>query len=1352
VTYNNINPFSGGLTLSAAGVLSGKPTSSATAYNVTVTSSDNDDNGNDRIQDAKRVYRVSLIDKPMVYALNLSDAQDLVTSGKAGEAVSVKVTLTELVSASTALSTSNVSISLSSGKRALTGVSYQSITSENNKSVLTFTGTLPAGDSSSIVMTGLSLNNITLTGKNSGGTLSGRINNPVFNGVKVSSSYLLDNSAPQFSSSKTISVSANENSTAGLCTVVAKDANAVTYSLGGADAGVLNINSASGVITVRNGTANYEDPNNTDHRYSVTVIATDSNGNSSSKPVSIAIRNVEEPTQLKAGVSGIGRVSVVTGGSAINEDIAQDFEDPDGSAFRTKITYSVVGGTLPAGISLTPAGLLIGTSSASSATVTIMASDGVSNGNDATRAYEIKVLNAPGIIGASMSDASEDPLIGKASDSVTLNVTLSEVVTASAALTSSNIEAAISTSDNGTAVAFTVSSASLTTVDSNSVVVINGTLSSSTLNSSNLVFTRLSLTGISLVGATTRGNLNASQAVSYETGYQLDSTLPTISSVSSLKNADGNYEINVTFSEVLRDAVPAASAFGLFASNGTTSLSGISIANVAFVDSTHLKLTTTGSTSASEYRLKYTPPNSNALSDLAGNRLATVTLASQAWTGVNLSAISSEVGGFVMRGALSNDVSGLGDINGDGLEDILIVSPDSPTVSIPGTGTNTLESAYVVYGKATTAAIDLNNLGSAGFKMSYTTPGKNKPVSASSLADINGDGLNDMLFAAWGANKAYVIYGKTGNAQIDLDNVTSAQGFVINGISGRPNITEIDVAGLGDINGDGRVDFALGQPWVNNFSGRVYVALGTSNLGNLDASHLAAGTDGFEIVPEGNADGLTRVSSLGDVNGDGLADILVGAVAAINAGVETGKAYVLYGRTGTSLSNINLSAVAAGTGGFAINGINANDNIGGSMSGIGDVNGDGLADIAVAAPSSNISGVNNVGKSYVIFGKTSTSAVDLSNLATKGFVLIGESAEDKSGSALSAAGDINGDGLADFLVAARFASANGNMLAGKTYLIYGKSTNTDIQLSNVTNGTGGFVIKGERVGDGNSQILVSAGGDINGDGFDDLLVISGTGSNSPTYVIFGGTGIAGNSMPGLVQGTNVSGPSDNNDYVLVGTSGNDTLTTALHNGIPRFFGGAGNDEIAVTFNITSASYLANKSPSGVKAHIDGGTGLDTIKPLGVTVANAITLDMTLIPLVGAGSPVIDSRVESIERFNLQEDSRFGSNVPNKLIIDTAHILDMTGLNTFNTIAGHAGSVTGTGLGNLVDKHQLMVSGSAGSSSQFNNVLDLTDFDQWTKAVTGGTANTVTWSGGTYEIWNHNSLPAQILVQQGVSVI
>ncbi len=98
------------------------------------------------------------------------------------------------------------------------------------------------------------------------------------------------------------------------------------------------------------------------------------------------------------------------------------------------------------------------------------------------------------------------------------------------------------------------------------------------------------------------------------------------------------------------------------------------------------------------------------------------------------------------------------------------------------------------------------------------------------------------------------------------------------------------------------------------------------------------------------------VSGAGDVNGDGLPDLIVGA---------RGESYVVFGKAGTT--PVNLSDVAAGTGGFVMNGIDVDDFSGGSVSGAGDVNGDGLADLIVGASSADPGGRDRAGESYVVF-------------------------------------------------------------------------------------------------------------------------------------------------------------------------------------------------------------------------------------------------------------------------------------------------------------------------------------------------------------------------------------------------
>lgn len=121
------------------------------------------------------------------------------------------------------------------------------------------------------------------------------------------------------------------------------------------------------------------------------------------------------------------------------------------------------------------------------------------------------------------------------------------------------------------------------------------------------------------------------------------------------------------------------------------------------------------------------------------------------------------------------------------------------------------------------------------------------------------------------------------------------------------------------------------------------------------------------------------------------------------------------------------------------------------------MNGDGYADLIVGAPNDDPSGTNS-GASYVVFGSSASSTVELSAIAagasTRGFVINGGSASDNSGYSVSAAGDVNGDGLADLIVGAPYADGT----KGRSYVVFGKTDAGVINLSNVVNGTGGFAI------------------------------------------------------------------------------------------------------------------------------------------------------------------------------------------------------------------------------------------------------------------------------------------------------
>jgi Ca2+-binding RTX toxin-like protein len=564
------------------------------------------------------------------------------------------------------------------------------------------------------------------------------------------------------------------------------------------------------------------------------------------------------------------------------------------------------------------------------------------------------------------------------------------------------------------------------------------------------------------------------------------------------------------------------------------------------------------------------------------------------------------IDGNIADGQSSLSVHSAGDVNGDGINDIIVGSRDANG------------DAYVIYGHtgAFGASIDLGILnGTNGFHITNvghsagSSSGAPYGVQVSGAGDVNGDGIADFIVGAYagspdsmhgGFGSTYLIYGKAGgfSTTLDLDNLTAAEGVRINGVAPGYGLGT-SVAAAGDVNGDGYDDLIIGAeiaaPGGKVDAGSAYVLFGHAGAFTSDLSTLD-GSNGFRIDGPSESGFLGRsVSSAGDINGDGFADLIVGAPhfhdSYGGAPDAAGTAYVIFGHPGNFDAVTTLDHLGDATG-FSITGPALNDQVGISVAAAGDINGDGLGDLIVGSAATSSSPAYGADATYVLYGHTSGfGPIDLSNLSpAQGFTIHGAKAGDYAGNSVSSAGDINGDGYADLLIGAPNAGSSHD--TGAAYVVYGHAGGfSDIDLSKL-DGSNGFVLEGIASGD-DLGFPVSAAGDVNGDGFADLIVgayladPNGHTDAGSSYVIFGGNFTGAVAHLGTNAGETLTGNAQAESFVAGG--GDDIINAG--GGKDVIYAGAGNDHIHVT--------------DGTFARVDGGGGSDTLH---LDYAGAIDLD------------------------------------------------------------------------------------------------------------------------------------------------
>jgi hypothetical protein len=476
------------------------------------------------------------------------------------------------------------------------------------------------------------------------------------------------------------------------------------------------------------------------------------------------------------------------------------------------------------------------------------------------------------------------------------------------------------------------------------------------------------------------------------------------------------------------------------------------------------------------------------------------------------------------NGIASTDVTGrdvsTGDINNDGFPDLIIGARQSD----PG-GKADAGNVYIYFGPIQgSGTVEISTAGAAGPDITIhgAEAGDQAGIGVAS-GDINNDGVPDLLIGARYASpggrvhagQGYVVFGPLYEGVYD---VSAIAGITLNGKAAGDECG-VGVA-AGDLNADGIADLVIGARHADPNglldAGEAYVMYGPISLGTYELTNAADLTiEGVEF-DEKSGYGL----GTGDVNGDGVADLIDGAWANdANGLLDAGRVYVFFGPLGLGTMTVSAASIT-------VSGEAAEDHLGVDAD-LGDVNGDGIADLLLGASEADPGGRDKAGKAYVVYGPLNAGAYNLPNLPRT--VYNGIAATDYFGIGLSA-GDLNGDRLPDTVFGAfRADPSSSRANAGQVYLVFGRCGG---RLPTISGTPGDDAIEGTPGDDvivglsGNDSIFALAGNDV---------VCGGPGND----VLFGNQG----------------------DDVLIGAQGNDMFMCGP--GSDTANGGAGSDSAAI---------------------------------------------------------------------------------------------------------------------------------------------------------------------------------------------